>query len=491
MRSSAFLSCLIGLRLVSISAATLNLEIHDESAATTAARVRLLDSAGNSIPVDTAGAALAAHPRFPELGVIVDGRVSVRLPAARVKLLVERGPEYRQLEVEVDGDATRLVRLERWISMARRGWWSGDLHVHRLPQDLPLLLRAADLYFAPTITCFNDEYTLAPWPSQVRYNVNDRIYTVDNCEDERPWGAAILLGVKSPVKLYRRDAQYPSPLATWTEARERGGFIDLEKLIWWQAPVLAALSPPDTIGVAVNHFQEETVMTRASLSKPRDEGRYPGPLGFAQYVLDLYDTYLSAGHRIAASAGSANGVVRNAFGFNRSYVYLGNRFSIDAWVKGQKAGQNFVTNGPMLFVRANGRLPGTTFPDSVRQTEVEIEALSPRKLDRVEIVVDGTVAANLRADEGAIKAKRRVKVEPGSWMLVRCFEQNTSTLRFAQTSPFWFGSRPKRSPEALRFMRDWIDSDIQRLQSLPESRITLREREELLDISKRARRFYE
>jgi hypothetical protein len=76
-------------------------------------------------------------------------------------------------------------------------------------------------------------------------------------------------------------------------------------------------------------------------------------------------------------------------------------------------------------------------------------------------------------------------------MLVRCFEQNTSTLRFAQTSPFWFGSRPKRSPEALRFMRDWIDSDIQRLQSLPESRITLREREELLDISKRARRFYE
>src|SRR5688572_7081327 len=95
-------------------------------------------------------------------------------------------------------------------------------------------------------------------------------------------------------------------------------------------------------------------------------------------------------------------VVRNAFGFNRSYVYLGNRFSMDAWMKGQKAGQNFVTNGPMLFVRANGKLPGTTFPDSMRETEVELEALSPRKLDRIEIVVDGAVAANLRGDAGAI-----------------------------------------------------------------------------------------
>jgi hypothetical protein len=375
--------------------------------------------------------------------------------------------------------------------MAERGWWSGDLHVHRSPDDVGLLLQAADLHFAPTIGCFNDEFTLVPWPTEVRRRLDSRTYSVDNCEDERPWGAALFIGVKSPMRLYRRNAQYPSPLTTWREARERGGFIDLEKLIWWQAPVLAALAPPDTLGVAVNHFQEETVATRASLSRPRDEKRYPGPLGFARYVLDLYDTYLSAGFRIPASAGSANGVVRNAFGFNRSYVHLGRGFSAESWLQGQKAGRNFVTNGPMLFVTVNGKVPGQVFEEPTGEVQVGIDALSPRALDRVEIVVDGRVAAVGRGSERAIRMRRRVAVEEGSWLLVRCFERNTDTLRFAQSSPFWFGRQAKRSKEALSFLREWIDADLDRLRLLPEDRIDGAQRAELLKISQRAREFYE
>jgi hypothetical protein len=475
--------------------ANLQLEILDENGEHCASRVRAFDSGGEAIPMDAIGAVIPAHPRFPELGVIADGRVSIRLPAGRLKIRVERGPEYRNFEFAADGsqdtDAKRVVRLERWISLANRGWWSGDLHVHRSPEDIGVLLRAADLYFAPTITCFNNEFTLTPWPDNLRHRVQGRTYTIDNCEDERPWGAAIFVGVKSPVRLYRRDAQYPSPLATWTEARGRGAFIDLEKLIWWQAPVLAALAPPDTFGVAVNHFQEETVATRASLSRPRDESRYPGPLGFAQYVLDLYDTYLSAGFRVPASAGSANGVVRNAFGFNRSYVHLGPRFSSEAWIAGQKAGRNFVTNGPMLFATVEGKVPGEVFAEGVREVAVDIEALTPRTFDRVEIVVDGSTAAVVRGEGAAIRASRRVRVEPGSWMLVRCFERSSDTIRFAQTSPFWFGQRSKRSEKSLRFLRDWVDADIARLRSLPENRIDATQRAELLKISQRARQFYE
>jgi hypothetical protein len=292
------------------------------------------------------------------------------------------------------------------------------------------------------------------------------------------------------MTLFRRDAQYPSPLATWTEARSRGGFIDLEKLIWWQAPMLAALAPPDTIGVAVNHFQEETIATRASLSKPRDEAKYPGPAGFGQYVLDLYATYLNAGLRIPASAGSANGVVRNAFGYNRSYVHLGGNFSPEAWLAGQKAGRNFVTNGPMLFATVNGKLPGTTFEGPAREVAVELEALSPRVLDRIEVLVDGSVAATIPAASGGVKATRKVKVEPGSWLAVRCFEKDAATLRFAHTSPFWFGSRPKRSPEALRFLREWIDADMARLESLPESKLSAPQKQEMLDACRRAKQFY-
>ena len=36
--------------------------------------------------------------------------------------------------------------------MKRDGWYSADMHVHRDPADIPLILRAEDLNFVPTIT---------------------------------------------------------------------------------------------------------------------------------------------------------------------------------------------------------------------------------------------------------------------------------------------------------------------------------------------------
>ena len=53
----------------------------------------------------------------------------------------------------------------------------------------------------------------------------------------------------------------------------------------------------------------------------------------------------------------------NPVGYNRVYVYTGMDTSYEAWWKGLKAGRSFVTNGPLLEVRANGDLPGTIFSD--------------------------------------------------------------------------------------------------------------------------------
>ena len=228
-------------------------------------------------------------------------------------------------------------------------------------------MAAADLHFAPTLTGWNNPPAPAAWPTPVRSTVAfNRVYSIDNSEDERHWGAALFIGLKSPIQLYSRDAEYPPPTATWGEARSRGGYIDLEKVIWWEAPVISAVTPPDSIGVAVNHFREDGISTRASLARPRDENRYPGERGFAQYILDLYCHYLSAGFRIPASAGSANGVAKIALGYNRSYVYLGKQFSYETWLAGQRAGRNFVTNGPMLFVTVNGKRPGAVLPGELR-----------------------------------------------------------------------------------------------------------------------------
>jgi hypothetical protein len=478
---------------------TVLLKVFDEHGSPCSARLRVFDSQGRPAAVRAMDppTLTPAHPNFPELGAIVGRQARVAVPAGKVTLALERGPEYVRVRIETDLGAgenlERSISFHRWTDMAAKGWWSGDLHVHRAPEDLPALMEASDLHFAPTITCFNDSLTLKTWPRQAISEVgNDRVFSVDNCEDERRWGAALFIGVKSPIGLYPRNTEYPPPAQTWGAARKHGAFIDLEKVIWWESPVVAALNPPDSIGVAVNHFLEDTVSTRASLARPRDEAKYPGPEGFARYIFDLYATYLSSGFRIAASAGTANGIARNALGYNRSYVYLGSKFSYEAWLAGQKAGHNFVTNGPMLSFTVNGKMPGSILPDE-GQISVAIDCQSQDELDRAEVIEDGESVAVWRATPGAsrISATRKLSSQPGGWIAARCFEKNPVTVRFAHSSPLYFGPKARRSTAAMAYLRDWVDADMRRIEQAPADLLTAPQREELLELCRKARERYQ
>jgi hypothetical protein len=478
----------------------MKLRIVDEHGHAAHARGRLLDATGRSLPVLGAGAAsvVAAHPNFPELGVVLEPEARLNIPPSAKVLLVDRGPEYRRvsipLDAAIDESVERPIKLDRWIDMAAKGWWSGDLHVHRSVGDIRALMQSADLHFAPTISCFNDAPSSASWAVNLTAPAGlNRIYSIDNCEDERKWGAALFIGVKRPMRLYDRASEYPLPEHTWAEARSRGAFIDLEKVIWWQSPVMVAIGKPDSIGVAVNHFTEDAVSTRASLARPRDESKYGGPEGFARYIGDLYLSYLSAGFRIPASAGSANGVSRNPLGYNRSYVYLGSKFGYSEWLAGQKAGRNFVTNGPMLeFIAARHR-PGAILPGNAGPIEIEVACTSRDELDRVEVVSSGEPVDVVNADSGAtsIRATRRVRTHDGGWVIARCYEKDRATMRFAHTSPVWIGKTAHRSPQSLRFLLEWVAADESRIRAIPEGKITESQREELLAATRRAAKFYE
>ncbi|MGH9657042.1 MAG: hypothetical protein ACRD96_00775 [Bryobacteraceae bacterium] len=458
-------------------AADLTLVVLDEDGKPAAARVRARDAQGRWLNVTAEGGAVI-HPRFPELGVAALSGARVHLPEGTAVVRVERGTEY--IAEEFAPAAERTVRLRRWIHMARRGWWSGDLHVHRRPEEMALLMEAADLHFAPAITRWNENSNTGPWPATPLMRAGkDRAYTVDNAEDERDWGAALFFGLKTPPALPARKTEnyYPPPTATWNEARRRGAFIDQEKIIWRAAPLIAALVPPDSIGVALNHFLEEGLLDNEAWGRPRDRARYPGQAGFLQYIFDLYGMYLSAGLRIPASAGSANGVLKNPIGYNRSYVNLGGSFSAEEWMAGQKAGRNFVTNGPMLFLRVR---------ESDGRATVQLEALSSGELEKAEIVVNGAVVETFtpQGQRSRIVASAKVRAPDGGWLAARCYEKNPATVRFAHTSPVYFGKTPARSGEALARMREWIDALVEHLDKQP---LTDSQREEWFGLARKAR----
>jgi hypothetical protein len=499
VRKARTLGCivlpLLSASLTAAAAEKIRLQILDEEGLPAAARVRLRDKQGVLHPVQAAGtnAPLLAHPRFPDLGIIVKGEAAIDVPAPDLAIEVDRGTEYLPHIITSAKNSPVQVRFKRWIDMPGRGWWSADLHVHRNPADVPLLIEAAGLNFAPVITKWNQNSNLEVWPEQPLARVTEsQFYSVDNAEDERPWGAALFLGLKTPIPLYNAKLHWPPPTATWEEARKRNAFIDQEKIIWWAAPVIAALIRPDTIGVANNHFLEEGMLDSEAWGRPRDREKYPGLRGFANYIFDLYYTYLSAGLRIPASAGSANGVLKNPLGYSRSYVFLGKSFTPEAWLAAQKAGRNFVTNGPMLFLTVNGELPGAVLPSAAKTAQIDLAAISGNRIERVELIVNGRIVHSFQPEKNTsqVKTARSISVSSGDWIAARCFEANPGTVRFAHTSPVYVGGVPLRDPEALARLRDWIDKYIEQIRALPPDALNAEQQEHWVSLCRKARESY-
>ncbi|MBM4041181.1 MAG: hypothetical protein FJ290_21985 [Planctomycetes bacterium] len=162
-------------------------------------------------------------------------------------------------------------------------------------------------------------------------------------EDERAGGAILLFNLTEPILIEGVTRDCPSGFAYHERAIEQKAFIEVEKPFWWEAPVHVALGRVDTIGIVCNHFNRAGLLEGEAWGRPRDRARHPaGPLGFALNVMDLYYRHLNLGYQIAASAGSASGVLANPLGYNRAYVQL-DRFGYDAWFDGLRQGRNFAT----------------------------------------------------------------------------------------------------------------------------------------------------
>ena len=77
----------------------------------------------------------------PDGSFYVDGAFEAQLPPGSYTLTLSKGFEYRHQEatltVGADERVTREYRLERWIDMPSRGWYSADDHIHlrRSPRD--------------------------------------------------------------------------------------------------------------------------------------------------------------------------------------------------------------------------------------------------------------------------------------------------------------------------------------------------------------------
>ena len=394
--------------------------------------------------------------------------VAENLVAGTYLVTIERGKEYfpesrRIVLAEGEQRAVETVELKRWVNMAERGWYSGETHLHRPLNELPVVMQAEDLNVALPLTYWVTKAFTAPsqgnknqsgeipdrlimiddthaiWPRNTEYE----IFTVG--EHNHTLGALFVLNHRSIFSLGAPDWK---PIAD--QARSEGALMDLDKLDWPFGMTLPHMSGATLYELANNHLWRcEFGLTKwnteaPAFLQPPHGGTEGNEFDWLAYTLGQYYTLLNAGFRLVPTAGTASGVHPVPAGFSRVYVPLERRFSYEDWMIGLRDGRSFVTTGPMLFAKVNDQHPGATL--SGGQTQLSVQILSEFPLKTVEVVQNGRVipledTAPTRTTAGAYQTDltAEIDVQASGWMCVRCQEDRPDgRLRFAHSAPWRF-----------------------------------------------------
>lgn len=425
-------------------------------------RIHIKDSAGKP----------QKPPKLPSWNdhFVCPGEATLELPLGKYTYQIDRGPEYRLIAGDVelsekDERATVSAALERIANLADEGWWSGEMHVHRPPEEIELLMQAEDLHLAPVITWWNNrnlwEKQPLPQKALVQFD-NNRFYHLMGGEDEREGGALLFFHLDKPLTITGATREYPPPLKFVAEARRvEGAWIDIEKPFWWDVPAWIASGQVDSIGIANNHMCRDRMYENEAWGKPRNEQRLPAPRGNGYWTQEIYYHLLNCGLRLPPSAGSASGVLPNPVGYNRIYGHVGEELSWEGWWEAIRAGRSMVTNGPLLRVTANEKLPGHVFQtDEGKTIQIELKGLLTTRdsVPFVEIIKDGLVEGKVPvADLESGVSLGSLNFDRSGWFLVRAIADNEKTFRFASTAPFYveIGKRPRISKSSAQFFLDW------------------------------------
>jgi hypothetical protein len=225
--------------------------------------------------------------------------------------------------------------------------------------------------------------------------------------------------------------------------------------------------------------------------------------------LDLYYQYLNAGFRVPIGAGTDKMGNDIPVGSNRLYVRFTGEPTYEKWLAGLKAGNGFVTNGPMLTFEAEGHSSGDVVPFSeTRTVKARATATSILPFQSLEIVVNGEVAAvtnaanrNRSGPDGlyTAEAEGTFSLNRSSWMAARVAENPAIRNRilprgltvFAHSNPIYFlrdGTRVRQLP-SIQYLEKYVRGTIHWLNTGAKFRDAA-ERDEAVRLAEQARRLY-
>lgn len=455
--------------------------VEAESGAPTIGRIRAIDAAGRYRPSLEAGYGLILRPRRdPARWSYASGTFQLRAPAGRVRISIRRGMEYLPIDEELELEAGQTLRrtfaLKRWANMEREGWHSGDTHIHMLdPPSALFEMQAENLRVGHVLVLehMGKIYSKEHFRGELDPISDARHLVYFNQEyRNQTLGHVSLLSLKTLVEpistgglavpettVYRYSYLRPS----------RKGFPRHGRDGWPDVLVLDAMRETHRQGGLVNwahlrpaqlEFPIDMVFGEIDTADILTHTRLP-------QTLKLWYSLLNCGFRLPATAGTDRIGPEEPVGHQRVYVKLDGPLTYPAWMEGLRLGRSFVTNGPMVSLSVDGRGPGDTLTLGKRKVlAIEARAHSLRPFERLEIVVNGKVAASVPAQDQGRRAELRLDypADQSLWIAARCMggsPEETSIWThplFAHANPVHvdYAGRELAEPESACYLLDFL-----------------------------------
>lgn len=463
----------------------------------------------------------------------------IRLPAGEYRVEFTRGPEYlvktQDIKVAAGKAHTFTLRLERWIDLAKLGWYSGDHHIHAagcahyeapsqgvLPEDMIRHILGEDLNVGSVLTwgpCYYyqkqffeaKDNQLSTDENLMRYDLEVSGFPSSHS------GHLVLLRLKDQdypgTKVIEDWPTWDLPILKW--AKTQGAVVGFAHSGWGlevKTDQLPHYEMPKFDGIGANEYIVDVTHDVVDFISTVDTP--------SVWELNIWYHTLNSGFRTRVSGETDFPCIYGErVGLGRSYVKLDGKLTYDAWVEGVRAGRSYVSDGKSHLVgfSVNGLLVGTQgsevklrAPETIHVTakvaarldEQPNEEIRGRRYDKqpywnlerarigqsrevpVEVIVNGNPVArrNIVADGTMREVAFDVPVERSSWVALRI-------LPSSHTNPIFVivDGKPIR---ASKRSAEWCLKAVDQCWSQKSPRISAKERPEAEAAYEHARQTY-
>ena len=416
------------------------------------------------------------------------GSFQVELPPGNAHMTIVRGFEHVPQEFDVSivaGEDVRMsVQLAEISDLSDEGWYSGSTHVHmnyagnlhNTLENLMMMSEAEDQDVVAEQIANKDNRILdhqffVPGGGAHPLSRPDMVLVVG--QEYRPpfYGHVFMFGMTdhliSPYTTgYEQTAiesLYPSNTDMFRKAKRQGATTGYVHSGYSGDPL------EGNLGGAKGFIVDAALEAADAVEWSTPQDGYP-PL-YAVWSNGLRATVVGGEDSIS------NLQATPLLGSIRTYVRTPDgQLSMEGWFEGMRAGNAFVSSGPLLDVTVDGRISGEELElgSGGGEVTVAIRAWGVVPMRSAVIVMNGEVVEEIpfEGDRLSLDVERTVRVERSSWIHVRVQGDPgdrsplDTSYPLALTNPVWVtvGGAPVRSRSAADYALRWID----KLQAMAE-----------------------